>query len=395
MTPDLEVDRDDTTRRLQVAFIGGSITSAVGRAHFHALRMEDQFELVAGCFSRDPHINRASASRYGVAPARTYADYRALLDAEARRIDAVVVLTPTSEHVAPVIAALEAGVAVICEKSLAADLQELAAIRGALERSDGFLAVTYNYTGYPALRELRDMIRRGQLGRVLHFNAEMPQEGFVRRDAQGQPIRPQAWRLHDGEIPTVYLDLGVHLHQIVHYLLAREPRSVCADQRSCGNFEHVVDYVSANARYENDILGRFYFGKSMLGYRNGLRIEVFGSQASAQWVQGNPEEIRLAAADGSVRIVDRSAGVTVAGEPRYSRFKAGHPAGFIEAFANLYVDLHAALLQHQRERHWTSEEVFGLPLVSRGLEFLSAMARSARSAGVVAISPCPSTPAGD
>lgn len=375
--------------RMRVAFIGGGISSAVGRAHFHALQIEGLYRVVAGSFSRGVEGNLESAAAYGVAPERTYTDYHAMLAAERDNIDAVVVLTPTSMHAAPVIAALDAGVPVICEKALATDLDELAAINAALARTGGFLAVTYNYTGYPALREMRDMIRQGRLGRILHFNAEMPQEGFIRRDPTGAPLRPQAWRLKDGAVPTVYLDLAVHLHQIAHYLLDKAPRSVSATQRSFGNFDEIVDYVSANASYADDVVGRFYFGKCMLGMRNGLRIQVFGSDASADWVQTNPEELRVASANGTIQLIDRGAGTAVCHDARYTRFKAGHPAGFIEAFANLYVDIHAALLQYRRDGTWRSDEVFGLPLVSQGLTFLSAMARSARTATMVTVPAAP------
>jgi predicted dehydrogenase len=368
-----------------VAFIGGGITSAVGRAHFNALQLDGLYRVVAGSFSRDPEHNRASAAAYGVAPEHTYADYRAMLDAKRAVLDAVIVLTPTSQHAEPVIAALEAGLPVICEKALATDLHELDVIDVALQRTGGFLAVTYNYTGYPALRELRTMIRHGALGRILHFNAEMPQEGFIRRDTTGQPIRPQSWRLRDGVVPTVYLDLAVHLHQITHYLMAGEPSTVSASQRSFGNFSDVVDYVSAQTSYADGVVGRFYFGKSMLGYRNGLRIQVFGSDASVEWEQTAPEALRVARADGTIQLVDRGAGTTTFQEQRYTRFKAGHPAGFIEAFANLYVDIHAALLQHRDEGRWHSDEVFGLPLVAQGLEFLTAMAQAARTETSVAV----------
>jgi predicted dehydrogenase len=362
---------------LQVAFIGGGINSAVGRAHFNAINLDGRFRLVAGSFSRDPDINRRSARFYGVDEARTHADFDSLLAAEASRLDAVIVLTPTPFHLAPILAALEAGTPVICEKALGATLDEWEAVRKAEQRSKGFLAVTYNYTGYPALRELRGMVRQGRLGRIAHVHAQMPQEGYVRVDAQGHPLRPQDWRLHDGPIPTLYLDLGVHLHQMIDYVTGAKPVQVNAFHGSFGHYPQVVDYAHAHVRYSEGIEASLRFGKSMLGYRNGLRIEVFGTRASATWEQTNPEQIVLADDRGQIMLADRSVPGEVYGLARYTRFKAGHPAGYIEAFANLYVDIAEALVQWRGSGRWQSPEVFGSELAGEGLRLLQAMADSA------------------
>ena len=368
---------------LKIAFVGGGINSAVGRAHFNAINVDGLYELVAGNFSRDISINEQSARFYGVTAQRTYQNHHDLLAHESHALDALVVLTPTSSHLAPITAAFAAGIPVISEKALGSNLDEIETISD-LERQYGaFLSVTYNYTGYPALRELRALIRKGKIGKILHFTAEMPQEGFIRRTIDGSPLRPQEWRLRDGQIPTVYLDLAVHLHQIIHYLIDRKPRSVTAFQHSYGNFPEVVDYVNASALYSNDIHGNFYFGKSMLGYRNGLKIRIFGSDASAEWEQIRPEELRIAHADGRIEILDRSANAEVCSQARYSRFKAGHPAGYIEAFANLYVDIYHALMAFKAKKTWQSEEVFGSSVAKDGMNFLDAMARSAKTQSIV------------
>lgn len=370
------MDNDITHPALRVAFIGGGVNSAVGRAHFSAIHMDGRYRLVAGCFSRHQEINEQSARSYGVAPNRTYADFETLIAREREDLDAVIVLTPTSFHVDPVTAALDAGIPVICEKALAGDLDEVASIRSAELRNTGFLTVTYNYTGYPALRELRAMISAAKLGRILHFVAEMPQEGFIRRDADGRPVKPQDWRLHDGKVPTVYLDLGVHLHQIIYYLIGARPERVSAFHGSYGNFPGIIDFVDACVDYEGGIHGRFYFGKSMLGHRNGLKIRVFGTDASAAWEQINPEEIHFAHADGRIEVLDRGAMASVCNQPRYTRFKAGHPAGYIEAFANYYEDIATSLSQYLAQGKWDSQEAFGSQAALEGMALLHSMVTS-------------------
>ena len=267
---------------------------------------------------------------------------------------------------------------VICEKSLAADVDEARRILTARDEAKGFLAITYNYSGYPMVRELRNLIRRGVLGRILHFQAEMPQEGFRRVDAQGKQPVPQAWRLSDRSIPVIYLDLGVHLHHVLHYLTEQHPLEVVADQRSYGWFE-VMDNVTCLCRYTDGIQGQIWFSKSALGQRNGLRFRIYGSEASAEWYQANPEEVVLSFVDGRRQILDRAATVEVANLKRYNRFKAGHPAGFIEAFANLYGDIADALALYQDAGTWVSDEVFSADLAAEGLLALEAMVRSSHS----------------
>ena len=186
----------------------------------------------------------------------------------------------------------------------------------------------------------------------------MPQEGFIRVDAQGNKPVPQSWRLSDGDIPTLHLDLAVHLHQIVHYLTGQKPEAVVSDQNHYGWFSGVVDNASCLCRYTGDIQGQFWFSKSALGHRNGLRIRIYGDHGSAEWYQANPEELVLSYMDGRREILDRAAAVEISNQRRYNRFKAGHPAGFVEAFANLYSDIADGLRQYKRTGAWQSSEVF-------------------------------------
>lgn len=368
--------------RLNLGFIGGALNSAVGYAHFTASRMDGRFRLAAGCFSRDPQTNALSADRYGVPPDHTHADWSTLLDAECGNLDAVVILTPTPTHFPILERALTSGIPVICEKALAATLPEGHEIERIAKATGNQVTVTYNYTGYPMVRELRRMIREGALGRLLHIQVEMPQEGFARVAGNGAPPSPQAWRLTDGPIPTVSLDLGVHAHHLVEFLTEQTALEVICDQRGCGHFPDIVDDVSCIAHYTDGLRVNYWYGKTALGYRNGLSIRVFGERASAQWVQALPETLEFCQSDGERRTLDRaSPGVKVAGLDRYSRFKAGHPAGFLEAFANLYTDIADALLERRegKQAHLDNEYVFGPDSAIRGLAFLDAASQAARS----------------
>ena len=366
-----------TKRKL--GFIGGGVNSAIGRAHYTASVLDGLFEVVAGCFSRHASVNQESAAFYGVANERTYPNVATMVQAEGNVLDAVVILSPTSDHGQALWPLIEAGIPVICEKAMVSTVEDAAAITALLARHDGFLAMTYNYTGYPALREMQRRVREGYPGRLLHLAAEMPLEGYLRIDQQGQPIQPQAWRLHDGKIPTVYLDLGSHLHQIIHYVTGLVPESVSAVHRSYGHFPGVVDYVDASVAYSGAIHGHVCFGKSLLGHRNGLRIRLYGDEASLEWVQTDPEILRCYTRDGQTLLLERGGDMPEAALPRYTRFKSGHPAGYVEAFANLYADIHHCLSQYALKGSWSSREVFGAHFARDGLVFLQTMADAAES----------------
>lgn len=358
-----------------LGFIGGALNSAVGYAHYAATRMDRRWDLQAGVFSTDAEDNERAAVAYGVPAGRTYGSFEEMLAQEASRLDAVAILTPTSLHHEMVLACLRADVAVICEKALATTSAEAREIQEECTQRAGFLAVIYNYSGYPMVRELRRMIREDVLGDILHFQAEMPQEGYLRTDERGFKPKVQAWRLRDGPVPTLHLDLAVHLHELVHYLTGLKPTHVVADQASRGWFK-VVDNVMCLARYTNNVQGQLWFSKCALGHRNGLRLRIYGTKASAEWYQLTPEELLLSYRDGRREIVDRGSHAGAAPQIPYARFKAGHPAGFVEALGNLYIDIRDTLARYREAGVQESDEVFGASLAEEGLRFFEAMMRS-------------------
>ena len=264
-----------------------------------------------------------------------------LLSNEVNNVDAVVILTPTPSHYEMILKALDLGYAVISEKALAMTHQEGLDISNKIEEKKAFFAVTHNYTGYPILRELQRMIKDNKLGKITHINIEMPQESFTRLDINGNKPQPQNWRLEDKIIPGISLDLGAHLQHIIYFLTNENPLSLVADQSTFGYFKDIIDDVTCLAKYRSGMKTQMWYGKSSLGHRNGLRVRVYGTQGSAEWFQMQPEELLFHTINGDRMIIDRASNVTVANQLRYNRFKSGHPAGFIEAFGNLYVDIAA------------------------------------------------------
>jgi predicted dehydrogenase len=369
---------DSASRSIKIAFLGGAYDSAVGRVHRTAIEMDRRYELVCGCFSRNVDDNISTAKIYGIDPVRTYRSLSDLLKSEKSEIDAVVVMTPQDQHGEQVLACLKEGVPVICEKALVPSVSEAETIKQYLSENKCFLAVTYNYTGYPILRELKYMVDQGKFGKVQQIHVEMPQEGFAKLNMKGLPIVPQNWRLSDYSIPTISLDLGIHLHMIVKFLTGELPEEVVSISNSYGNFGKIIDNVSCLAKYSNNVSCSIWYSKTAIGYRNGLKLRLFGEKGSAEWVQEYPENLHLADNYGSKFLVDRaSSAIAIANQQRYERFKAGHPAGFIEAFANYYYDIADTLGEYiSSGRTSVNEYVFGIDESLEGLRMLDAIAKS-------------------
>lgn len=363
-------------KKIKLAFLGGGINSAIGRTHKIAIEMDNKFNLVAGCFSKNKETNITSAHEYGVVESRVYNSLNELIKYEKEHIDAICILTPTPNHKNEVIQCIQNGIAVICEKALAVSSYEADEILETLHKNNGFLAVTYNYTGYPMVRELRNMIYTGTLGIIEQVHIEMPQESFAKLDKNGNPTKPQEWRLHDNDLPTIYLDLGTHTHDLVSFLTQETPLELVSLQNSFGSFHEVIDNSITIVKYTNNIVSNVWFSKSALGHRNGLRIRIYGTKGSTEWYQLDPEHLHFNDNKGNKSIIDRaSINVDVSTQLRYNRFKAGHPSGFIEAFANYYSDIYDYLIGNNYNEN---RFVFGAQDARDGLKMLEAMVESSK-----------------
>lgn len=331
-------------KRIAVGFIGGGVDSAIGSAHFAALNIDRKYSLDAGMFSIDRAANQKSADIYGVSSDRTYESTSDFIDNEKGKLDAVIVLSPTPVHYENINQALDAGLAVISEKALCTNSKDAELLNNKVTSQKKFLTVTFTYTGYPMVREAQHMIVNGLLGDLLSCHVEMPQESFIRSNSAGGKPTPQLWRQSDYEIPSVSLDLGSHVVNLLEFLTDNHIHEVSGMANHSGEVATLIDNVVAIGKLKSGTQFSLSWNKVSLGKRNGLSFSIYGSKAALSWSQEHPELITLVSKDGSIQLIDRShALVTVASLPRYQRFKVGHPAGYIEAFANLYSDIAIAL----------------------------------------------------
>lgn len=367
-----------SNRVLKLGFIGGSINSAIGATHKIASQMDGHFQLVAGCFSRKKIINKKTACLWHAE--RHYDTFKEFLTAERGIIDAVVILTPTSVHTEVIIEAIKHDIPVICEKTLTNNVDDALKIKKVLKKNNSFLVTTYNYTGYPMVRELENMILKGKLGEIAHIKVQMPQESFMRLNKKGEVSTPQSWRLEDKSIPTLSLDLGTHLSNMLSFLTKEKPLEVIAMQNSFGHHD-VIDNLTCLVKYSNNIDCQMWFSKSALGHKNGLKVEIYGTEGSVSWYQMEPEFLRYNDNLGRNILIDRSSkDIEIADQARYNRFKSGHPAGFIEAFANHYEDIYTELVEYRNSKNnFGNRYVFNIDDALNDLGFMEAIEKSIKS----------------
>lgn len=358
---------------IKVAMIGGGVNSAVGRVHEIAMKMDNEFDLVAGCFSRNAEFNAESGRQYNVPAHKLYPSAEALIDAVADEVDAVVIATPIKSHAQYIHLALDHNLRVISDKPLLANVQECKELLTRVKPDNTRVFSIFNYTGYPAVREMKRRVESGAIGSVFKVMVEMPQDSYMRLSNQNKTQAIQAWRLEDGDISCVSLDLFVHLHSLVNFVCGNTPLAVSAWQRAITNVAPgLIDEVDAVIQYSNNLMVNAWYGKAVLGYRNGLRIRVFGTKGSLQWHQEQPELIEAADEAGNRMLLDRiSTDCTITAQPRYNRFKAGHPSGFIEAFANYYADIAQAMRDEKLNAYTLSTGV-----AAEGLTLSQAIAQA-------------------
>lgn len=363
----------EKTRQLSLGFIGGGLSSAIGHTHFAASRMDGRWRLDAGVFSRNEKTNAETGASWQVASDRVYASWRDLILAERSRLDAVAVLTPTPSHYEIVQALLKAGIPIICETALAGTLNEARTLLAQYNPTKNFVAITYNYSAYPMLRELRQRIRDGQFGRIHQLHIEMPQDTLV-RPAGAATDAAHAHEQHprDDFIPTLCLEFGVHLHHLAHFLTDEEPETVNAEFSTYSPHKDIVDNATMWLQYASGISASFWMSKTAIGRRNGLRVRLFGSKGSAEWYHADPEHLYIATADGMQMAIDRGPQAIVASGGRYNRVGVGHPAGFIEAYANLYADCADALIAWRSDHRQVNPYVYGVQHAVNGLSLLHA-----------------------
>ena len=365
------------TKRLKYAMVGGARGSFIGPIHRMAIRMDDLADLVAGCFSRDAKANAATGGKLRLDPKRVYADWKRLIAAETDKIDFLVVCTTNETHFAIAKAALEAGLDVFCEKPLSLTAKEAAALGRLAAKKRLLLGVPFTYTGYPMVKLARDLVKRGELGKVDKVVLEYVQGSFRKVDF-GKPLdKHNAWKM-DPKVSgpsCVVADIGVHGFTMVEYVTGLEVKSILADLSSFAPGNRLDDDASVLMRLADGAKAAFVTSKVATGEENGVRLRVYGEKASLFWDQENPNVLSVKYPFKPEMTFKRRAPYVAAlseGAGRASRFPAGHPEGFVEALGNIYDEFAAAVVSRKlRDFPGAREGV-------RAMRFVEACLKSAR-----------------
>ena len=330
-------------RRLRLAVIGGGPGSFIGAMHRQAARLDDRYELVAACLSSNPDKSVQAGRELGLAPDRCYADGDALVVAEATRsdgADVVAIMTPNDSHFRFSMAALDAGLDVICDKPMTNTLLEAQTLQERVHSSGRVFCLTHNYTGYPMVRQARAMVADGQLGDIRLVQVEYVQGGRAKAGPSRSPWKDDAAR---GGPSLVMGDIGTHAHNLLRFITGLEVAQVAAEVGTIVPTRVTHDYAGALLRLDNGARGSFWVTQAAAGVENALRIRISGSLGTLEWQQEQPQLLSFKPMGVPAQIRTPNGPGTLPLSAHASRIVAGHPEGFHEAFANIYSDAAEAI----------------------------------------------------
>jgi len=375
-----------TGRRIKLGMVGGGEGAFIGAVHRLAARMDDHYEFVAGALSSTPERSRRSGEALGLPRDRIYDDYLSMAKAEAARpdgIEAVAIVTPNAMHAGPILAFLAASAHVICDKPLTTSLAEARAIKTAVKKSGRVFALTHNYTGYPLVRRAREMVKAGELGEIRIVQAEYPQEWLTEAiEKQGQ--KQAEWRVDPARSGTggALGDIGTHAYNLADYVCGVDLVELAADLSSFGAGRVLDDNAQIMLRYANGARGAIWLSQVAPGHENGLKLRVYGTKGSLQWAQENPNELLHSPFGEPTRILTRGGPGAGAAAARATRIPAGHPEGYLEAFANLYADVALAIkAARSGEKPPDGAHFPGVEDGVKGMAFIEAAVQSSKANG--------------
>ncbi len=374
-------------RPLRLGMVGGGPGSNIGATHRQAARLDGRYDLVAGVFASDAERSRAFAATLGIAPERRYATWHEMAAQEAQRrdgIEVVAIMTPNNSHYAIAKAFLEQGVDVICDKPLTNDLGQALELQQLAQDKGLIFGITYNYSGYPMVRQARAMVQAGVLGDIWLVQVEHA-SGWAATLLEAAGHKQATWRTTPAIAgpSTVIGDLGTHAHHLARFITGLEVTELSAELSTIVPGRQADDNGHVKLRFSNGARGLMWVSMVATGHWHGQRIRVYGEKGSLEWVQETPNELTFRPTDGPHQILARGSSYLDPAAQRVSRLWTGHPEGFIDAFANVYSDIAAAILA-RRDGYAADPLAFTFPTVADGVlgvRFVEAAVESNRQDG--------------
>jgi predicted dehydrogenase len=372
-------------RKLRYGMVGGGQNAFIGAVHRMAANLDGQIELVAGAFSSDPKNSQATGEQLFLDPKRVYGSYEEMAKAEAalpadERIDFVSIVTPNFLHAPVATTFLKAGFHVICDKPMTLTLKEAKALRETVRKSGKVFALTHNYTGYPMVKAARELVRNGQLGKILKVVAEYPQGWLLDKiEAAGQ--KQASWRLNPKKAGTSSClgDIGTHAENLGRYITGLEIAELCAEFTTFIPGRALEDDANLLLRYQGGAKGVLHCSQISCGEENNLNIRVYGTKGSLAWQQEHPNELKFIPKNEPARILRRGNGYVSDVAKKFTRLPAGHPEAFIEAFANIYLEAIAAIRASSESKRIDKNDFPTVDDGVHGMAFLETAVKSAAS----------------
>ena len=375
-----------TQRKLRYGMVGGGQNAFIGAVHRLATNLDGQIELVAGAFSSDAQNSQTTGKQLFLNPRRTYASYAEMAEREAalpadERIDFVAIVTPNFLHAPVAELFLKKGFHVVCDKPMTLNLKEAKALRTTVRQTGKVFALTHNYTGYPMVKEARELVRTGKLGKILKVVAEYPQGWLLDKiEATGQ--KQAAWRADPKKAGASCCvgDIGTHAENLGRYITGLKIDELCADFTTFVPGRRLEDDANMLIRYQGGAKGVLHCSQISCGEENKLNIRVYGTKGSLAWQQEHPNELKFMAKGEPARILRRGNGYVSDAAKKFTRLPFGHPEAFIEAFANIYLEAVAAIRASIAGKKGT----FDFPTVDDGvlgMAFIETAVKSAASKG--------------
>lgn len=373
--------------RIRLGMVGGGQGAFIGAVHRIAARLDDQFELVAGCFASTSEKSHASGAELGLPATRVYADFESMAKRESRLrdgIEAVAIVTPNHMHWPVAKAFLKRGFHVICDKPLTATLADAKKLAALAANSPAVFVLTHNYSGHPMVRQAREMVAAGALGPIRVVQAEYAQ-GWLADPLEATGQKQADWRTDPARSGAggAIGDIGTHAFHLAGYVTGLEAEALCADLTAFVPSRRLDDDARVLLRYAGGARGMLWASQVAVGCENGLRLRVFGEKGGLEWAQESPDALFFTPKGEPTRRITRGGAGAGPAASRVTRTAFGHPEGYLEAFATIYAE--AARLIRARQGGTPPDPAAHAPTAADGLAgvaFVDACARSSAKGGV-------------
>ncbi len=374
------------SRKIRYGMVGGGRGAFIGAVHRIAANIDGQIELVCGAFSSDPEKSKASGADFFLDPARCYGSFEEMIHAEKalpadKRMDFISIVTPNHMHFAPAKLALENGFHVLSDKPATFSLAEARELSEIVHKTGGLYGLTHNYTGYPMVKQAREMVHAGLLGKIRKVVVEYPQGWLATRlEESGQ--KQAAWRTDPAKSCAAGCvgDIGTHAENLAEYITGLKIHELAADLTAFVEGRLLDDDANILLRFEGGAKGVLHCSQISVGEENNLNIRIYGETAGLEWHQKEPNTLILKSQDKPAQFLRTGNGYIGASAAANSRTPAAHPEGYLEAFANIYRNF-ANHIRAQISGTTPDAIVLDYPKISdgvRGMAFIEAVVASSK-----------------